>query len=131
MFSSTGGGRYAWFLDPKSSMPRAGDRTDFVDCGEDKIELDDENGGVIDPHSDDSPEDSDGDCDGCGDDDVNVAGGGRTTPSISLSSPSSSSSAHGKKFLNRASACHLDAFLNSTHTSMRPGRDSAGSNRSR
>lgn len=42
-----------------------------------------------------------------------------------------SSSAEGKKLRNRASACHLLAFLNSTQTSIRPGRDSAGSRRSR
>lgn len=47
------------------------------------------------------------------------------------SSPSTSSSMEGKKFLNRASACHLLAFLNSTQTSIRPGRERAGSRRSR
>ena len=47
------------------------------------------------------------------------------------SSTSSSSSAQGKKLRNKASACHLLAFLNSTQTSMRPGRDRAGSRRSR
>ena len=46
-------------------------------------------------------------------------------------STSSSSSSHGKKLRKRASACHLLAFLNSTQTSIRPGRDSAGSRRSR
>lgn len=54
------------------------------------------------------------------------AGGGAT------SSPSTmSSSVDGKKFLNKASACHLLAFLNSTQTSIRPGRERAGSRRSR
>ena len=47
------------------------------------------------------------------------------------SSASSSSSAQGKKLRKRASACHLLAFLNSTQTSIRPGRDRAGSRRSR
>jgi len=46
-------------------------------------------------------------------------------------STSSSSSSHGKKLRKRASACHLLAFLNSTQTSIRPGRDRAGSRRSR
>jgi hypothetical protein len=41
------------------------------------------------------------------------------------------SSAEGKKFLNKCSACHFDAFLNSIHTSIRPGRDRAGSRRSK
>jgi trehalose-6-phosphatase len=41
------------------------------------------------------------------------------------------SSDEGKKLRKRASHCHLLAFLNSTHTSMRPGRESAGSRRSR
>ena len=42
-----------------------------------------------------------------------------------------SSSVEGKKLRNNASACHFDAFLNSTQTSIRPGRDRAGSRRSR
>lgn len=37
---------------------------------------------------------------------------------------------HGKKFLKIPSACHLLACLKSTQTSMRPGRDNAGSSRS-
>lgn len=41
------------------------------------------------------------------------------------------SSEDGKKLRNNASHCHLLAFLNSTHTSIRPGRESAGSRRSR
>ena len=41
------------------------------------------------------------------------------------------SSEEGKKLRKSASHCHLLAFLNSTHTSMRPGRESAGSRRSR
>lgn len=54
-----------------------------------------------------------------------------STLASSILANSSSSSSQGKKFLNRASACHLLAFLNSIQTSMRPGRDSAGSRRSR
>ena len=42
-----------------------------------------------------------------------------------------SSSVDGKKLRKSNSACHLDAFLNSIQTSIRPGRDSAGSRRSR
>ena len=57
-----------------------------------------------------------------------VDGGGKA----GASSPSmGSSSIDGKKFLNNASACHFDAFLNSIHTSMRPGLERAGSRRSR
>lgn len=54
-----------------------------------------------------------------------------TLPERDSMSTSSSSSSLGKKLRKRASACHLLAFLNSTQTSMRPGRDSAGSRRSR
>lgn len=68
-------------------------------------------------------------------DDDAVEGDGGTMGSSMLSrSPSmgtSSSSVEGKKLRKSCSACHLDAFLNSTQTSMRPGRDSAGSRRSR
>ena len=56
---------------------------------------------------------------------------GRVTPSSSPSRSISSSSELGKKLRNNASACHGLAFLNSTQTSMRPGRESAGSRRSR
>ena len=49
----------------------------------------------------------------------------------SSASVSSSSSVDGKKLRNSASACHFDAFLNSTQTSIRPGRDRAGSRRSK
>jgi len=57
-------------------------------------------------------------------------GGGMT--GVGASSPSmASSSIDGKKFLNNASACHFEAFLNSIHTSMRPGLERAGSRRSR
>jgi len=52
-----------------------------------------------------------------------------SSPGSSVISPSSSS-VEGKKLRNSASACHFDAFLNSTHTSIRPGRESAGSSRS-
>jgi hypothetical protein len=40
-------------------------------------------------------------------------------------------SVDGKKLRNKASACHFEAFLNSTQTSIRPGRESAGSRRSK
>lgn len=54
-----------------------------------------------------------------------------STMLASSASVGSSSSVDGKKLRNSDSACHFDAFLNSTQTSMRPGRDSAGSRRSR
>lgn len=56
---------------------------------------------------------------------------GRSMPSRSPSMISSSSSVDGKKFRKSSSACHFEAFLNSIQTSMRPGRESAGSSRSR
>lgn len=67
------------------------------------------------------------------DDSIEGEGGtGRSIPSNSASSITTlSSSIEGKKLRNNNSACHLDAFLNSTQTSMRPGRESAGSSRSR
>ena len=49
----------------------------------------------------------------------------------SSASVGSSSSVDGKKLRKRDSACHFDACLNSTQTSMRPGRDKAGSSRSK
>ena len=52
-------------------------------------------------------------------------------PSNSDTSIGASSSTQGKKFRNKASACHLLAFLNSIHTSIRPGLESAGSSFSR
>ena len=58
-------------------------------------------------------------------------GVGNSIPSKSPSSTISSSSVDGKKLRKRSSACHFDAFLNSTQTSIRPGRDNAGSKRSR
>lgn len=42
-----------------------------------------------------------------------------------------SASDDGKKLRNRCSACQREAFLNSTQTSILPGRQSAGSRRSR
>ena len=64
-----------------------------------------------------------------------VDGDGGTVLSSTLSrSPSIgalSSSVDGKKLRNSSSACHLDALRNSTQTSIRPGRDNAGSRRSR
>lgn len=54
-----------------------------------------------------------------------------STLANSILANSSSSSSQGKKFLNKASACHLLAFLNSIQTSIRPGRERAGSRRSR
>lgn len=65
-------------------------------------------------------------------DSANGDGGvGSSTPSRSPSITTLSSSVDGKKLRKSSSACHLEAFLNSTQTSMRPGRDSAGSRRSR
>lgn len=52
-----------------------------------------------------------------------------SSPGSRVISPSSSS-VEGKKLRKSASACHFDAFLNSTHTSIRPGRERAGSRRS-
>lgn len=56
---------------------------------------------------------------------------GNSMLSKSPSSRMSSSSVDGKKLRKSCSACHLDAFLNSIQTSIRPGRDNAGSRRSR
>ncbi len=56
---------------------------------------------------------------------------GSSTLSRSPSIGASSSSVDGKKLRKRSSACHFDAFRNSTQTSIRPGRESAGSRRSR
>jgi len=50
----------------------------------------------------------------------------KSIPSMSPSMISSSLSAEGKKFRKSASACHLDAFLNSIQTSMWPGQESVG-----
>ena len=67
------------------------------------------------------------------DEDVDGDGGvvGSSMLSRSPSMGTLSSSVEGKKLRNSCSACHFDAFLNSIHTSIRPGRDSAGSRRSR
>ena len=64
---------------------------------------------------------------------VDGAGAGEGGDGISstIESVSLSPSAAGKKFWKRPFACHFDAFLNSIQTSMRPGRESAGSSRSR
>ena len=82
--------------------------------------------------NDGDEEENDGDLDhrvdevekGTGDWGVGVEG--KSIPSMSPSMISSSLSAEGKKFRKSASACHLDAFLNSIQTSMRLGRESAG-----
>lgn len=58
-------------------------------------------------------------------------GMGSSTPSSSPSMITSSSSVEGKKLRKSCSACHFEAFLNSIHTSIRPGRERAGSRRSR
>lgn len=56
-------------------------------------------------------------------------GAGISSGSISSESGvgEGSASAEGKKLRNRFSAWYFDAFLNSIQTSMRPGRQSAGS----
>lgn len=56
-------------------------------------------------------------------------GAGISSDSISSESGvgEGSASADGKKLRNRFSAWYFDAFLNSIQTSMRPGRQSAGS----
>ena len=93
--------------------------------GDERDVVEEENDGDID-QSVDAPEPEEGDWGG------DVGGLGNSTPSRSPSRMMSpSSSIEGKKFRKRASACHLDAFLNSTHTSIRPGRESAGSSLSR
>jgi len=68
---------------------------------------------------------------------VGDGGLGSSSESSSLSrvkvslSDEVSASEEGKKLRKSPSACHLDAFLNSIQTSMRPGRHSAGSRRSK
>lgn len=127
MDSSTGGGKYAVFFAPKSpDVGREGsaafEAPDDVADAKDNEVVDDDREGVID-QSVEGPEAGD----------WGVGGEGRSTPSMSPSrviSPSSSS-VEGKKLRKRASACHFDAFLNSTQTSIRPGRERAGSRRSR
>jgi hypothetical protein len=52
-------------------------------------------------------------------------------PPASSVMSSSSSSVEGKKLRKRALACHFEAFLNSIHASILPGRDNVGSSRSR
>ena len=59
------------------------------------------------------------------------AGEGGEGISSVMDSVSQSPSAAGKKLRNRPLACHFDAFLNSIQTSMRPGRQRAGSSFSR
>ena len=136
MSSSTGGGRYAWFFRASTGLAfgALGELTVEllgVDRGvevpvrvpRDKVEVDGVvRAEIIDDHEDEAPEDDSSDGDG---------GVGSSMPSRSPSMISLSSSVEGKKLRNNSSACHLDAFRNSTHTSIRPGRDSAGSRRSR
>jgi hypothetical protein len=127
---STTGGRYALFLAPKS--PEVGLNGAGVgllplgpDVGDESDVVDEENDGDVDHSVDTSEPCSSNKGDG---------GQGRSTPSISPSrtmSPSSSSSVEGKKLRKRASACHFEAFLNSTQTSILPGLESAGSKRSK
>ena len=109
---------YAWFLAPNTSGP--GTAT-LGDVELDKSEDDDEKEGDIDQSVDAFELGERGDC----------GGPGSSTPSSSPSITMLSSSVEGKKLRKRASACHLEAFLNSTQTSIRPGRESAGSKRSR
>lgn len=143
MDGSTGGGRYAWFFEPRVSSTKVPvgvetlvvvvdvevdverERASELD-GDGDVEVEDTNSASISismsmsssprrlssPFADDGTE-------------------GNLTPSSSPSSMTWPSSAQGKKFLKSASACHLDACLNSIQTSMRPGRESAGSRRSR
>jgi hypothetical protein len=131
MCSSTGGGRYALFFAPKSSaVGRSGGSGGLllVDDGEDSDVDDDEDDS---DHRVDVPGlnvggvKGDG---GIGDDGMDISTLS-SSPASSVISPSSSS-VEGKKLRNSASACHFDAFLNSTHTSIRPGLESAGSSRS-
>lgn len=117
-----GGGRYVRFFEPNPSelATDSGGDCEFL-VEEAKDEVDEENEGDMD-HKVEEWEDGDR---GAGVD-------GSSIPSRSPSIMGSSSlSVEGKKLRKRASACHLDAFLNSIQTSMRPGRESAGSRRSR
>jgi len=121
--SSTGGGKYAWLFSPNCGS--SGGALGAAVLGEVSDVVDDEK----DEDSDQSVDDPGSEVGDCGGD---AGGFGRSTPSRSPSRMMSlSSSIEGKKFRKSASACHLDAFLNSTQTSMRPGRDSAGSSLSR
>ena len=115
IWSSTGGGMYAWFFAPNTS----GLWTSTL--GLDRSLDDEEIDGDIDQSVETVELDEIGDW----------GGSGRSTPSSSPSITTLSSSVDGKKLRKRASACHLDAFLNSIQTSIRPGRERAGSKRSR
>lgn len=121
MCSSTGGGRYARFFEPNASEP-------VTDSGGDCEFL-------VEDARDEDDEENDGDMDHrveeLNDGDRGAGVEGSSMPSRSPSMGSSSLSVDGKKFRKRASACHLEAFLNSIQTSIRPGRESAGSRRSR
>lgn len=131
--SSTDGGAYEE-ADLKSSLASLGISTRSGEGGmgllEDAVagrDTFDSAGDVIDDGMEKSEEVEapDEDCvDGDG-------GEGMSIPSSSASRSTLSSSADGKKFLKRSSACHFDAFLNSIQTSIRPGRERAGSRRSR
>ncbi len=141
--SSAAGGRYAWFFNASASEALGY----FVD--EDGVDDPATEGAVLFVKDDSDTFDSvrlrppsareenidENEVD-AGDPTSSTEGeGGVVGSSMPSSSPSSStmssSSVEGKKLRNRSSACHLDAFLNSTHTSIRPGRDNAGSRRSR
>jgi hypothetical protein len=140
--SATGGGRYAWFEAPNCGSGVAVIDAAVMGKGEAGDDGDGEEIGV--DENDVAEDERDGGqdhCDEAGDVELCAASGGEgdglegiwgTTGSGSPSVASiMSSSAEGKKLRNRASACHLLAFLNSTQTSIRPGRERAGSRRSR
>ncbi len=149
--ASIGGGRYAWFCTPASLIVRplsllftlsATVLAPTVEVVRQRTGRPSGNDGS----GDNEPDDPDGlvgteeNVEGSEENSVEleddaVEGDGGITGSSMLSrSPSmgaSSSSVEGKKLRKSCSACHFDAFLNSIQTSMRPGRDSAGSRRSR
>lgn len=149
MCSSTGGGRYAWLFAPNwgkdAGLPFPFDLTEdaaLSGVGGDNDDVEDANEGDKDQSVDETLDAGDwgadeGEFDCGGVDGRSIPSSSESSISISTSSfwaaaaALTASSVDGKKFLNNASACHLEAFLNSTHTSIRPGRESAGSKRSR
>ncbi len=137
--ASIGGGRYAVFFAPR--LPRTGAAgaldTDAEDA--DALKTGVPNGG----EDESSGKDADVEGDMGGDDGVSDAedayeegmeeSASSEMPSsiVGSMSFSSQSSMDGKKLRKSASACHLEECLNSIQTSIRPGRDRAGSRRSR
>lgn len=136
MSSSMGGGRYAWFLSASWIDVRMRGES-VLSCAvgpnpEPEAEVDERE--IVDAEGESLSEEDRPDMEKNEEDWVVVgeAGGeGSSMPSRSPSMISSSSSVDGKKLRKRSSACHLEAFLNSIQTSIRPGRESAGSSRSR